>query len=146
MGSRPLHLKIKSRAIITGAAWRRRCQMIKGEAPREPSSGGLAPLGEVGSERTRHSRVDLFHYSPQKYAMMSLQALCGGGCLYGVDCSLKAVQMFYLEVSPGSLGGRHCRKLATAENTSAQHTLFKGNKFESANIIFKSCGLASYLL
>lgn len=72
--------------------------------------------------------------------MMSLQALCGGGCLHGVDCSLKAVQMFYLQVGPGSLGGRHSRKLATAENTSTQHTLFKGHKFKLANIIFKSCG------
>lgn len=84
--------------------------------------------------------LTFFHYSPQKYAMMSLQALCGGGCLYGVDCSLKAVQMFDLQVGPGSPGGRHSRKIATAENTRTQHTLFKGNKFPLANIIFKSGG------
>lgn len=84
--------------------------------------------------------LTFFHYSPQKYAMMSLQALCGGGCLYGVDCSLKAVQMFCLQVGPGSLGGPHSRKLATTEHTSTQHTLFKGNKFKLANIIFKSGG------
>lgn len=138
MRSCPLHLKMKSRAIITGAVWRQRCQTIQGEARRVQSSGGLASFAEVGSERTRYSEVDPFPYSPQKYAMMSFQALCGGGYPYGVHCSLKAVQMFYLQVGPSSPGGRHSRKLAITENTRTQHALLDGNKFSLANIIFKS--------
>lgn len=61
--------------------------------------------------------------------MMSFQALCGGGCSYGADCSLKAVQMLSLQVGPSSLGGRHSRKLAISENTTTQQTVFGGNKF-----------------
>ena len=40
--------------------------------------GGLIPSGKISSVWTRHSRVDLLHYSPLKYVMMSFQALCGG--------------------------------------------------------------------
>lgn len=61
--------------------------------------------------------------------MMSLQALCGGGGgggaggSYGINYSLKAAQMLYLEVSPPYL--RHLslqdNEVLTTENMSTKY-------------------------